>query len=424
MSSGSLVVVPGSSTLVPRAVQRATRPEPLARPTPFVRHAEYARVVPMPVALLNAATLPSPSPSKLASAPKWLARLLVVLLALGAPALAFAGQKSVTVDVDGRIRHVHTYASDAQSLLRRLGVRVRDNDLVLPGSSLRDGMRITYRSAKPITLLVDGRPTTVTTHGLTVADGLRDLGLKPDPKDYVFPAPTSTLSDGMSVSVRNAIHTKVRVDGRLRDVVSAGATVSELLTQAGIAVGPNDYIAPGPKAKPVDGMWIRVIRVDRVVTSKRVAVPFDNVTVRDPHLASGERRVVHSGSEGLELRKTLTVYQDGRPVSSSVISVKTLREAQNRVVKVGTREPRFFGTGQSQTGLASWYRADGLVAAHPSLPIGKVVRVTDLDTGRSVNVRIADRGPYVQGRIIDLSDEAFGRIASLGDGTVHVRVSW
>jgi rare lipoprotein A len=133
---------------------------------------------------------------------------------------------------------------------------------------------------------------------------------------------------------------------------------------------------------------------------------------------------VHSGSEGVELRKTLTIYEDGREVSSSTLSIKTLRDAHNRVVKVGTKEPSFVGTGQSQTGLASWYRADGLVAAHPSLPIGTVVRVTDTDTGRSVNVRIADRGPYVDGRIIDLSDEAFSRIASLGDGTIHVRVSW
>jgi uncharacterized protein YabE (DUF348 family) len=319
---------------------------------------------------------------------------------------------------------VHTYANDAQSLLRRLGVRVRSSDLVQPGSNLRSGMRVTFRRAKSITLLVDGRPTTVITHGLTVGDGLRDLGLKPDPKDYVFPATGAPLQAGMSVSVRNAIHTKLRVDGRLRDVVSAGATVSELLSEAGVSVGPNDYIVPSPSTKPVDGMWIRVVRVNRVVTEDRVAIPFDNVTVQDPYMASGARRVVHSGSEGVELRKTLTIYEDGREVSSSTLSIKTLRDAHNRVVKVGTKEPSFVGTGQSQTGLASWYRADGLVAAHPSLPIGTVVRVTDTDTGRSVNVRIADRGPYVDGRIIDLSDEAFSRIASLGDGTIHVRVSW
>src|SRR5207302_10166124 len=122
-----------------------------------------------------------------------------------------------------------------------------------------------------------------------------------------------------------AIHTKVRVDGKLRDVVSAGATVSELLTQAGIAVGPNDYVVPDPSRKPVDGMWIRVVRVQRVITETQVAIPFDNVTERDSQLASGTRRVVRSGSEGLELRKTLTVIEDGRQVSSQVVSVKTLR---------------------------------------------------------------------------------------------------
>jgi uncharacterized protein YabE (DUF348 family) len=272
--------------------------------------------------------------------------------------------------------------------------------------------------------LVDGRPTAVVTHGLTVAEGLADLGLRPGTKDFVYPAAPSALDRGMSVSVRNAVHSKVRVDGRLRDVVSAGATVSELLTQAGVSVGPNDYVVPSPQRKPVDGMWIRVVRVRRTITATRIAVPFDNVTERDSQLESGVRRVVQSGAEGLELRRTLVVTEDGQEVSTAIVSVKTLQPAQNRIVKVGTREPSFSGSGQSQSGLASWYRADGLVAAHPSLPIGTIVRVTDTDNGRSVNVRIADRGPYVEGRIIDLSDEAFGRISSLGSGTIHVRVSW
>jgi uncharacterized protein YabE (DUF348 family) len=331
---------------------------------------------------------------------------LIVALALGAPSLAFAGQKSVTVDIDGRVRHIHTYANDARTLLARAGVRAGGDDLIQPSGRIGSGMRITYRRAKAITLLVDGRPTAVVTHGLTVGDGLADLGLRPGTKDFVYPPAPTALDRGMSVSVRNAVHSKVRVDGRLRDVVSAGATVSELLTQAGISVGPNDYV------------------VRRTITATRIAVPFDNVTERDSQLESGVRRVVQSGAEGLELRRTLVVTEDGQEVSTAIVSVKTLQPAQNRIVKVGTREPSFSGSGQSQSGLASWYRADGLVAAHPSLPIGTIVRVTDTDNGRSVNVRIADRGPYVEGRIIDLSDEAFGRISSLGSGTIHVRVSW
>jgi len=71
-----------------------------------------------------------------------------------------------------------------------------------------------------------------------------------------------------------------------------------------------------------------------------------------------------------------------------------------------------------QIGTASWYgeyfegraTASGepynmydLTAAHPSLPLGSWVRVTNLHNGRVVYVRINDRGPIIPGRIIDLS---------------------
>ena len=71
-----------------------------------------------------------------------------------------------------------------------------------------------------------------------------------------------------------------------------------------------------------------------------------------------------------------------------------------------------------QVGTASWYGSyfDGketasgepfdmydLTAAHPTLPLGTMVKVTNLRNGRSVVVRVNDRGPVVEGRIIDLS---------------------
>ena len=74
-----------------------------------------------------------------------------------------------------------------------------------------------------------------------------------------------------------------------------------------------------------------------------------------------------------------------------------------------------------QVGTASWYgdyfegrpTASGepfnmydMTAAHLTLPLGTLVRVTNLRNHRSVIVRINDRGPYVDGRIVDLSYNA------------------
>ena len=93
-------------------------------------------------------------------------------------------------------------------------------------------------------------------------------------------------------------------------------------------------------------------------------------------------------------------------------------------------------------GIASWYGPDfngkltasgevydmyAMTAAHKTLPLGTVVKVTNLDNGKSAQVRINDRGPYVKGRIIDLSKSAAQAIEIGAAGTANVRleiVNW
>ncbi len=64
-----------------------------------------------------------------------------------------------------------------------------------------------------------------------------------------------------------------------------------------------------------------------------------------------------------------------------------------------------------------------LVAAHPSLPFGSRVQVTNMNNNKSVNVTIIDVGPFVKGRIIDVSFEAAKRLEFIEDGTTKVRVT-
>lgn len=95
------------------------------------------------------------------------------------------------------------------------------------------------------------------------------------------------------------------------------------------------------------------------------------------------------------------------------------------------------GPSFSQVGLASWYgkafhnkpTASGepydmndLTAAHRTLPLDSVVRVTNLNNGRSVILRINDRGPYVGDRAIDLSRYAAQRLGMKDEGVAPVRI--
>ena len=90
-----------------------------------------------------------------------------------------------------------------------------------------------------------------------------------------------------------------------------------------------------------------------------------------------------------------------------------------------------------QTGTASWYgawhhgkvTANGeaydmfaMTAAHKTIPLGSIVKVTRKDTGKSIVVRINDRGPYKKRRIIDLSYAAAKSLAMKRKGVTRVTI--
>jgi rare lipoprotein A len=83
---------------------------------------------------------------------------------------------------------------------------------------------------------------------------------------------------------------------------------------------------------------------------------------------------------------------------------------------------RTTGTRDGAVGVASYYDATGLTAAHRTLPFGTRVRVTNTANGRSVVVRIADRGPFIHGRSIDLSHSAAQAVGMTETGLAKVRL--
>jgi rare lipoprotein A len=61
-------------------------------------------------------------------------------------------------------------------------------------------------------------------------------------------------------------------------------------------------------------------------------------------------------------------------------------------------------------------------AAHRTLPLGTVIRVTNLDNYKSVTVKVNDRGPFVKNRIIELSYGAAKELGFIAQGTTTVKI--
>ncbi len=68
------------------------------------------------------------------------------------------------------------------------------------------------------------------------------------------------------------------------------------------------------------------------------------------------------------------------------------------------------------------YNMHAMTAAHRTLPLGTIVRVTNLKTGHTALVRITDRGPFIPGRILDLSLAAARKLDVYLPGVAEVKV--
>jgi rare lipoprotein A len=148
------------------------------------------------------------------------------------------------------------------------------------------------------------------------------------------------------------------------------------------------------------------------------------ITLKTDRLIAGDKK--QNKLSNIFLKRNISKTDSGQKTLNSPTKLNSLAPiAPQKLIASGFQ------------GQASWYgnefqgrpTANGetfnqydLTAAHPSLPFGTKVKVTNLNNGRSVVVRINDRGPYAEGRIIDVSAAAASAIDMMGSGVAPVQL--
>jgi rare lipoprotein A (peptidoglycan hydrolase) len=99
-------------------------------------------------------------------------------------------------------------------------------------------------------------------------------------------------------------------------------------------------------------------------------------------------------------------------------------QSQPKVRLVSTGRASWYGPGfrGRKTASGEIFDDSKFTAAHKTLPLGTIAKVTNLSNGKSVKVEINDRGPYVDGRIIDLSHAAAHALGMVDRGVAHVEI--
>lgn len=251
----------------------------------------------------------------------------------------------------------------------------------------------------------------------SLAAMLNDLGIRiyQEDKTEVFPAPE--FGFGSRINIKRALPVTIDDGGTISLRRTWQKQIKDFLLEQKIVLGDQDRIEPNQTTWLRPDIKIVITRVAETEITEEDILPFRTITRDAPNLEKGTTEVSQAGRNGLKMKTYLVRRENGQEISRTLIREEIVAKPQDKIVLKGTK---IIEIGR---GIASWYDwISGLSAAHNTLPMGALVRVTNLENGQSVVVRIVDRGIQTSA-IIDLSADAFSQIAPLGQGLIPVRLT-
>ncbi|MDQ0372006.1 resuscitation-promoting factor [Cellulomonas humilata] len=257
-----------------------------------------------------------------------------LVLAGGTAAFAHA-QKTVTLDVNGEVEQLSTFAGSVDGLLDDQGVVVGERDVVSQRGSLREGTEIVVRHAHQVSVNVDGVETSVWTTALTADEALDSLAARG--QSVALVASRSAAGGRPELALDLTLHgpADVVVDGTTLEVTDADASVAQVLGELGITLNALDRVSV------VQGAAGRVqVNVNRVVVqdvTTTLEVPFASTTQQDAARYTDQKRTLTAGVPGartlVERVTTIDGVESARVAVSDVVTVAPVDE----VLSVGTK---------------------------------------------------------------------------------------
>jgi hypothetical protein len=200
------------------------------------------------------------------------------------------------------------------------------------------------------------------------------------------------------IAVRTPKFVTVVHDGTTQHVTTTDATVSQLLDDLQLTVGPHDSLSMSQSAPLRQDARIVLKRVKHanVIVSK--SIPFATQSRHDSQLFAGQTQVVRPGRDGLARITYAVVYIDGREVGRTKIHTVVVRVPKPRVVKIGTKQRAAVATRAGTLASSDGSPKDiarQLVAARgwSSQQYGCLVTLWDRESGWNVHAANAS-GAY------------------------------
>jgi uncharacterized protein YabE (DUF348 family) len=220
------------------------------------------------------------------------------------------------------------------------GLRPASHDVVLPttDSAVGDGDTIVLNRARPLALTVDGVHSDVYTTALSVDGALDELGYRAD--GLVLSASRSERLplDGMDLSIATSKNVTLVADGGQTVVTTTASTAGDLLAEQGITLSPTDRSSLYPTQPLLDGMVLRVTRVQVTEVTEVQALDFKTVETPDAEAFTGDKTVTQKGVAGQQTVTWRVTTTDGVETGREQVSSVVSKPAVDQQVAVGTKE--------------------------------------------------------------------------------------
>ncbi len=326
------------------------------------------------------------------------------LVAGGGTAALAAAHKTVSLDVDGKVTQVSTFAGSVEGLLDAQGVRLGERDVVSPSPDARvvDGGDVVVRFARQLTLEADGDRAKVWVAALDAGDALTRLADRGGDVRLV----ASRSGDRVSLPIRLAAGggaVEVRADGESRIVADVGDGVEAVLAAADVTVDEDDLVGVEPVRGAKASVAVVVQRVETKDVTTESALPFATVQQEDPQRYKDlDPKVVQAGVEGVHTRVERVTTVDGVETERVLVSEEDTTAPVDEVVAVGTRErpapaPAPAASTSSTSGGTTAGTSAGTTAAPapaPAAPSGDVwAQLAQCESGGRVDA-VSANGLY------------------------------
>ena len=263
---------------------------------------------------------------------------VAVVLVTGSVAVARA-HKTVTLDVDGQVVQVTTFAGSVEGLLADRGIEIGERDVVAPApaTGLGDGDEVVVRHANALRVVVDGAETTVWTTALTADEALAAMAARGSDVRLVPSRSAGGTRPDLSLRLRPEGPVDVVVDGRTERVADGSVGIEAVFADLRISLAEHDRVTVAPAQAAGGPMTVQVQRVVVREVATTTEVPFETVTQPSDELYRGRTRTATEGVPG-ELRSThRVVLVDGVEESRRLLEEVVTREPVTAVVLEGTK---------------------------------------------------------------------------------------